>query len=215
MTSLRPNRKPTFFWQGLLIVLPIVVLAAVGFFSLRQDKLLARHDAAERAQTVADDLVPKIWSQLTSADAAARFQHHAFQVDNAGQLIFPPPRVPDPVPKPLALSSLNPGQAKLWLEAQKANADERDPAAVQALRDFIASNPPENFAAAASYSLGLLLVKQRKDDAAAQMFAVVFEKFPAVLGASGLPLAPFAQLKLLELGSSTTNRTRPRALFSP
>ena len=72
MTSLRPNRKPTFFWQGLLIVLPIVVLAAVGFFSLRQDKLLARHDAAERAQTVADDLVPKIWSQLTSADAAAR-----------------------------------------------------------------------------------------------------------------------------------------------
>jgi hypothetical protein len=35
------NRKPTFFWQAVLIVLPVAVLAEVGLFSLRQDKALA------------------------------------------------------------------------------------------------------------------------------------------------------------------------------
>ena len=46
------NTKPTFLWQALLIVLPIIVLAIVGFFSLRQDKLLAQQEARERAQAI-------------------------------------------------------------------------------------------------------------------------------------------------------------------
>src|SRR5256885_16175253 len=42
MTWPRTSRKPTFFWQAVLILLPVVVLAAMGFFSLRQDRLLDR-----------------------------------------------------------------------------------------------------------------------------------------------------------------------------
>jgi len=47
------NRKPTFFWQAVLIVLPVAVLAAVGLFSLRQDKVLAEQEAREQAQAIA------------------------------------------------------------------------------------------------------------------------------------------------------------------
>ena len=64
MARVSPNRKPTFLWQGLLIMLPVVLLAAVGFLSLRQDKLLAEHEAAQRAQAIADDLLPKIQAEL-------------------------------------------------------------------------------------------------------------------------------------------------------
>src|SRR5438128_407152 len=116
MANPRParKRKPTFLWQALLIVLPVAVLAVFGFFSLRQDRLLAQREAAERAQTIADELAPKIWAQLTTvsnppqpqagavqvvrvqvdhADTAAdtehppQLQHHAFQVDRASNLI--------------------------------------------------------------------------------------------------------------------------------
>ena len=53
MTRPRAERKPTFFWHALLILLPLVVLAALGFFSLRQDKLLAEQEARERAEAIA------------------------------------------------------------------------------------------------------------------------------------------------------------------
>ncbi|MDB6121652.1 MAG: Histidine kinase [Pedosphaera sp.] len=57
----RPDKqqKPTFFWQGLLIVLPVMVLAGFGFSFLRQDKKLAENEARERAQLLADDLSGK------------------------------------------------------------------------------------------------------------------------------------------------------------
>ena len=50
------NRKPTFFWQGLLILLPVMALAGFGLSFLRQDKRLAENEAKERAQILADDL---------------------------------------------------------------------------------------------------------------------------------------------------------------
>src|SRR5437588_11767099 len=97
----RSNRKPTFVWQALLIVLPVAVLAAVGIFSLRQDKILAQHEANERAQTIADEFLPKIWADLTAMKNPEQFKHHAFEVDPAGQLVFPPPIAPVPGPTPL------------------------------------------------------------------------------------------------------------------
>src|SRR2546425_13331506 len=97
---MRARRKPGFLWQGSLIVLPVVVLAAVGVVSLRQDKLLAQREAAERAQAIADDLLPKLSSALASMVSAGQTGSLAFQVDNKGHLLFPPPvaRVPTPIP---------------------------------------------------------------------------------------------------------------------
>src|SRR5437879_5760768 len=64
MTRPHLNRKPKFFWQAALILLPIVVLAAMGFFSLRQDKLLAEQEARERAAAIAAPLARELGLRL-------------------------------------------------------------------------------------------------------------------------------------------------------
>jgi signal transduction histidine kinase len=43
------QHKPAFFWQGVLILLPVAVLAVVGLISLRQDEHVAEADARKRA----------------------------------------------------------------------------------------------------------------------------------------------------------------------
>jgi signal transduction histidine kinase len=227
------NRKPAFFWQALLIVLPVIVLAVVGFVSIRQDKLLAQHEAADRAQTIADDLLPRLWAELMATNLPHASEYHAFRVDKAGQLLFPPLVADLPVPIPFDLAQLNPAQRKLWETAQASESDDRTrTAAMQAYRDFLDSTPPENFAATAEYALGLLLTKATGTDvqpkggstligrnpsvneAAFESFARVIESYPNAIGDSGLPLRPLAQLKLLELTSfgrgyaDLTNRHR-------
>jgi hypothetical protein len=50
----RQSRPPNFLWQGLLILLPVLVLAKVGALAIWQDKRLARHEAELRAQELAE-----------------------------------------------------------------------------------------------------------------------------------------------------------------
>ncbi len=188
MLTQRATRKPTFFWQGVLILLPVVLLAAVGLFSLRQDKRLTRQEAAQRAQGVAEDLLRIIWIDLTRQGAGAT-EPHTFQVDAAGQLVFPPPPPALPVPSPLDPDRLSPEQIRLWRLAQAAEIDGHDPAsALRAWRDFAESNPPAEFAAPAQYALGLQLAKTGDPRAAAERFASVADKYPDAIGESGLPL---------------------------
>ncbi|MEY2429698.1 MAG: hypothetical protein QOJ40_2583, partial [Verrucomicrobiota bacterium] len=78
MARAHPTRKATFIWQAVCIVLPVAVLAAMGIFSLRQDKILAQHEAVERAQSIADDLLPKIWAELTAMKSPEELKHYAF-----------------------------------------------------------------------------------------------------------------------------------------
>src|SRR5258708_39413120 len=87
MRRTRRNRPPTFFWQGVLIVLPLAVLAALGLFSLRQDKILAQHEATERAQRLADQLAQDLWQELTGFSGP---HLPAFKGDRAGPLGVPP-----------------------------------------------------------------------------------------------------------------------------
>ena len=193
------NRKPAFFWQGVLIVMPVAVLATLGFVSLRQDRLLAQREAAERAQSLAEDLAPKIWNDLIAVKASDAPPGRSFLVDSAGGLLFPPPCPPLPPAQPFNPAELNPAQAALWLAAQRAETGGDPATAVQAYRDFLQSNPPQNFAATADYALGLLLIRQVQLQAAAEMFELVLDKFPDALGESGLPLRPMALWKLYEL----------------
>jgi signal transduction histidine kinase len=50
------QRKPTFFWQGVLILLPVAALALCGLFSLRQDRLLAEQEAKQLGTSLAERL---------------------------------------------------------------------------------------------------------------------------------------------------------------
>src|ERR1017187_1068155 len=208
MAAPRTSRKPTLFWQGLLILLPVAVLAVVGVISLRQDKVLARHDAAERAQVIADGLVLKIWNELI-ANSPDQFRQRAFQVDEYGRIIFPPPYSPVPTPQPFNLAELNTEQARLWATLQAADTGTQKPEVLdQAFNRFINSNPPETFAAAASYGQGLRLIQQQKSLEPAEALSLVTEKYPNATGESGLPILTLAQLKLFEVLPHPNGSTR-------
>lgn len=49
MTRTRSHRRPTFFWQGVLIMLPVVVLAVASLASLRLDEQAAEQAARNKA----------------------------------------------------------------------------------------------------------------------------------------------------------------------
>ena len=136
------QRKPTFFWQGLLILLPVAVLAVIGVISLRQDKILAQHDAAERAQVIADDLAAKIWNELTVKESSLLDPSNgpAFEVDPAGRLMFPPAFATNPVAKPFDPDELNADQKQLWLELRGADTSRQNSG--QASRHFGISSVP-------------------------------------------------------------------------
>ena len=49
MDKSNSGRRPSFFWQGLMILLPVLVLAVVGLYSLRQDEQAAEQAARKKA----------------------------------------------------------------------------------------------------------------------------------------------------------------------
>lgn len=206
-----PNRdQRAFFWQGLLIVLPVFVLAGLGFFSLRQDRILARHEAAERAQTIAEQLAQAVWAEVTEA---ANPHAVSFKVDQHGQLVSPRPCPVVPAPRPIDSTQLNSEQEQLWRAAQRLEQEESFAPAIQALQNLRNSSLSQEFAGAACYRLGLLHLREGNRNAAAEMFELVLEKYPRSVGESGVPLEPLARLKLLSLVSQGTNvsvgRIRP------
>ena len=198
----RIQRRNAFFWQGILIVLPVFVLAAAGLFSLRQDKILAQHEAAERAQAIADDMVRRIWTELTEARNPSLV---AFRIDHARELIFPTPFSAVPRPRLLDPAELSAKQRQLWESAQQMEHQQAFASAIEAYREFTTQSPPENFAGAACFRLGLLLSEQTNRAGAMEMFQAVSEKYPSSVGESGLPLAPLAQLKIAQQACSETN----------
>ena len=198
------KRKPTFFRQGLLVVLPVAVIAAIGITSLRQDRALARHDATDRAQALAEVLAQKLWSSLAALKEPAELDRDAFEVDAAGSLAFPRPLRQAPLAGGLDPAGLAPDQARLWLAARSAEAGGQPAATVrQAYADFLGSRPPPDFAATARYAQGLCWLKEGRRNLAAEEFQAVARDYPKALGETGLPLRPLAQLKLLELAVKT------------
>ena len=67
----RTSRKPNFFWQGVLILAPMLVLAKLGALALSQDKRMAQHEAELRAQDVAEEVVQAIWNHLQDTNEPA------------------------------------------------------------------------------------------------------------------------------------------------
>ena len=208
MAAPRTPRKPTFFWQAALILLPVAVLTVIGWASLRQDKSLAEHDARERAQAVADDFLQKSSTELTAFVPRTNTAFF-FEVDPAGRLIFPPEWNPLPTPQPFNMSQLDGEQSRLWQEIRETVFEGTNgEAAAEVVNQFIASGPPKNFAAAACYDLGLLLARQNKTEAAMGAFDLLLKKFPEAAGESGLSFQPLAQFRLLELERDLKNQGR-------
>ncbi len=70
MDVAKHNRKPTFFWHGLLIVLPVIALAVMGVIFLQQDKALLVQQAKENCQRLSDEIGRYIASRLQTQIAA-------------------------------------------------------------------------------------------------------------------------------------------------
>jgi signal transduction histidine kinase len=111
------------------------------------------------------------------------------------------------------MEELNPEQTRLWSDSQSAGSEGRNAeAAVRAVRNFLESKPPDDFAAAACYSLGLLLTQESNYQAGAEMFSRVIESYPDALSESGLPWQPLAQWRLWELWPDTSLKSPPYSL---
>ena len=82
MTRLRKDRKPTFLWQGLLILLPVAALALVGLSAITRDRAAVQQDARQRAREIlaqmSDGAGWRVAGQLAELDAIARnwFEHY-------------------------------------------------------------------------------------------------------------------------------------------
>jgi signal transduction histidine kinase len=201
-----PSRPPSFVRQGALILLPVVLLAVMGFVSLRQDRALAQHEAREKAQAHADAIAGALWARLIDKAAIDQFKEHTFRLDAGGRLILPPPAAAIPSPRPLDAASLEAGQRNLWLSGNALESAGRA-SAITACRDLLDLNPPDAFAAAAQYRIGLLLEADGRLPEAITAFRSLLEKFPDAISEAGLPFAPLARLKLLQLDAEADGRT--------
>ena len=199
------QQQPTFFWRGVLIVLPVVALAFAGVISLRQDRALARHEAIEKAQSLADEIATTLWSRLTDQKALDQFKDSVFRVDAHGRLLFPPPAATLPAPHPFDLAGLDATQRRLWSATQSPVQDEDSRrVAIASAREFLSHNPPV-LTGAARYRLGLLLEANGNFLDASREWRRLWEEFGDAVSESGTPLAPLARLKLLQLRARTTN----------
>ncbi len=207
--------QPSFFWQGLLIVLPVVVLAGAGLFSLRQDQAMARREAVEKAQAYADQIAETLWREFTDPSRLVEFSNHTFRIDARGRLIDPPPAPAVPVPQAPDLSTLSESQLRLWHTTQsEANNAQARSNAIAAGRDLLSTRLSPAATALVQYRLGLMLASAGDAKEAAAAFDAVVSHYPDAISESGLPLAPLAEWKRLQLPSpSTTNLAAALEIF--
>ena len=192
---------PSFARQGVLILLPVILLAAIGLLSLRQDKALVQAEAVERAQVFADEFVEALWDELVSDNDTNASP--SFTVDNAGRLIEPPPSSWVPSPEPYDLSELTPTQLDLWRKLVGGETDGADASGLSnrlaVARAFLDTNPPERLTAPAQFHSASHLARGGNAAAAREALIQITRRFPNITGESGLPLAPLAWLKSMEL----------------
>jgi len=202
------QHQPRFLWRGLLIVMPVAVLAAFGILSLRQDRRLVEGEVRERARQFADEAVERCWKRLASLDpvdpasardAGPQSSASVFQVSAQGELILPSPYSAVPVPNPLDATRLSSEQADLWQRLGAPGGTNLSSAALtETLHTFLATKPPAEFAALAHFRLAARL-RPRDERQAAEEYRTVASQFPDSVGETGLPLAPLATLQLTEM----------------
>jgi hypothetical protein len=181
--------KPTFLWRGILILLPLLLLAGAGLYSLRQDRILAEVEARERCQSLAGNYAATISSglltrmervaatQLFSGKIVLDAQANLFSIDGSLKRASIPQ---DPLPQPLPETELEGGVAGAWQKARHAEyAVVNNSAHIPVIdlwklflfRATLQMPPPVAFLAPARYDLGLLLADDNERYAADELFS--------------------------------------------
>src|SRR5829696_4417882 len=171
----RPRKsRNALAWQAAVILLPVIALAALGAFYLRQDRLLVRHEAEERARILAQEIAEKLWRGLTNSAGVA--EEYALSIDADGKLLFPPPYEQAPAPQPLDLSKLTSEQTALWQQKEAA-----------ALGRLLQSDMPGDFQGVANYRYAAALAAEKRLAEAHDAFRSVYERCPRAVSEAGLP----------------------------
>src|SRR5436190_11561742 len=113
------TRKPSFFWQGVLILTPVLILTGIGVAALWKERQFAMRDAESRAQQLASSVASRILNELDHL-AASTLPEARIQFDESGKLIFPRDFERVPAPQPLTLDELTPEQRRRWEAAERA-----------------------------------------------------------------------------------------------
>src|SRR6516162_11138386 len=90
--------KPTFFWQGVLILLPVLLMAGFGTWAILRERRAVESDARQRAREILQSL-PYLFNQgLTFRFDFLAIQSQSVIPQNASQIE----------------ASENDGSVKLW-----------------------------------------------------------------------------------------------------
>src|SRR6267378_4343282 len=106
------QRKPGFFWQGVLILAPVLVLTTLGAWALWKEQRLAWREAEVRAQELAEHAAGLVWDELESAGSSP------IQFDQSGRLLSPKPYDEVPAPHVLNEEDLDRQQLRFWNAAR-------------------------------------------------------------------------------------------------
>jgi len=175
----RASRKPSFLWQGVLILAPVLVLAGIGAYALWKDQRQAMREAEDRAQQLAKPAAVQVWDELEKVHLPL------IEFDRAGMLLRPKPYEEIPAPRPLDETELTGDQAKLWNAARMALSVSNR---VRLLGEFLKTKPPAEFAALTHFNRGLALEQLARRSEARVEFTTVIENYSGAVSEAGLPL---------------------------
>jgi signal transduction histidine kinase len=192
--------RPGFFWRGALILLPLALLAGLGMYSLRQDRLLVEVEAKDRCQGLAADYARALALELQNP-APQPFSE--ITLDAAGNLLAiggsrsRATMMESAFPHPLTEAGLTPEQRGAWAAARAAESAQKT-GAVALLQKFIGLGPPATFLTYARYALALQYAGTNAP-AADDLWREV-EEDRRTLSESGLPFFLLAQYQRWKLG---------------
>jgi signal transduction histidine kinase len=204
------KRKPGFFWQGVLILAPMLVLAKLGALAIWQDKRMAQHEAELRAQDLAEQAADRLsvaWLAFQASNT------DTILIDFDGNLLRPNPVRPDASTQ---TARLTPEQSDLLHRARLAEftgANGRD--AVNLFQQFLAAAPPPESAQQARYSLALLFMSAGDETNATRLFRELINDPSPAPGDAGGDLKSLALLKLALLSQSSFDAACSNAVANP
>jgi signal transduction histidine kinase len=207
------DKKPTFFWQGLLILLPLALLVAFGIYSVQQDRKLVDVEVGERLQRMAQDFARPIEAHLHEQLRHVHPEAHLL-INNKGELVSIAGstnriHVAELRPGSLQVEKLTPKLASLWEQARTAEFTSAAPATViDAYQKFVDAHPPDDFLAMANYSVALQWVRSKSTSQEPDRIFRDLEKNKIATTDTGLPLHLLAAMQRLDLNAQSQ---RPEA----
>ena len=205
----RKNRKPSFFWQGVLILAPVLVLAKLAALAMWQDKRMAEHEANLRAQDLAEQIADRLSVMWLNVEPHGG----TISVDTNGNLLQPKPLSPEWPPVGPTLSA---DQSNLLFRARTAEfRGESNALAIELFQQLLATGSPVELAQSTRYSLGLLFLANGDNTNAARSFRELIENPAQAFGETGADLKTLSLLKLATISAATFEDVCRSAVHEP